>query len=269
MAGQKVAIITGGADGMGERSAHTLAANGFRVVIADRQAERGAMVTEEITATGGSARFIHADVTIESEVKAIIDDTMSSYGRVDAIDNNAAGLELLPDDGAIADVDPALFLESLRADLFGPFVCCKHVIPAMIASGGGSIINMASVSGLAGELSLSAYGIAKAGVIQLTRAVATQYGRQGIRCNAIAPSYVTTRTATLYASTELVGIYERVSPLPRVPEPQDIADLVAFLASEASQMITGQVIPVDAGLRAAAPIVAGYREWQRDVSAAK
>ncbi|MCU1477818.1 MAG: hypothetical protein JWQ64_2511 [Subtercola sp.] len=258
----KVAIVTGGANGMGERVAHTLAEAGATVVVADRDAERGALVVDEIGAAGGVAYFSHVDVSVESEVKHLIESVLSSHGRIDVIDNNAAALELTANDGPIAELEADVFTDSLRGDLFAPFLCCKYVIPAMVQGGGGSIINMASVSGFAGELTLSAYGIAKAGVMQLTRAVATQYGRQGIRCNAIAPSFVTTRNNDLYAPPELQGIYERVTPVDRVPSPQDIADAVAFLASERSQMINGQVIAVDGGLRAASPIVAGYRGWQ-------
>lgn len=184
----KVAIVTGGANGMGERVAHTLAERGAVVVIADRDAERAPLVEKEI-----------------------------------------------------------------------PFLCTKYALPAMIAQSGGSIVNMASVSGMLGETSLSAYGISKAAVIQLTRAVATQYGKQGVRCNAVAPALVMTRNTTEWMPPEFKAIYLRNSLTPYVGEPQDIAEVVAFLASDRSRYMTGHVVPVDGGIAAASPIVAERR----------
>jgi NAD(P)-dependent dehydrogenase (short-subunit alcohol dehydrogenase family) len=264
----RVAIVTGGGNGMGERVVHTLAAAGARVVIADKDPQNGARVAAEAGASaatvsaGGSVEFIEVDVSVDDAVRGLVADVLARHGRIDAIDNNAAALELTAEDGAVADLDPQLFLDSLRGDLYAPFLCCKHVIPAMLRGGGGSILNMASVSGFGGELTLTAYGVAKAGVMQLTRAVATQYGRAGIRCNAIAPSYVTTPNNALYAPKALEEIYARATPGQGVPSPQEIAEAVVFLLSDRARLISGQVLAVDGGLRAAAPIVPDYRDWQ-------
>lgn len=256
----QVAIITGGANGMGERVAITLAERGVHVVIADRDGERGPLVAEEITSLGGSARFMQVDVSDESQVKELVDQIIADNGRIDFLDNNAAALELTAHDPDIASLQTKVLLDTLHANVVGPFLCCKYVLPHMVNAGQGSIVNMASVSGMRGETSLTAYGISKAGVIQLTRAVATQYGKAGVRCNAIAPALVMTRNTTEWMPAAYKDIYLRNSLTPYVGDPQDIAGVVAFLASPESRYMTGHVIPVDGGIAASLPIVADRRE---------
>jgi len=260
----RVAIVTGAANGMGERAAHTLAARGATVVIADKDADRAPLVEKEIKAEGGDALAVVTDVSDEKQVRALVDTVVERFGRIDFLDNNAAALELTGQDPDVIGLDPAVFLGTMRGNVFAPFLCCKYVLPVMLERGGGSIVNMASVSGMAGELTLTAYGISKAAVIQLTRAVATQYGKHGIRCNAIAPAYVRTRNNEIYAPPELAGIYARNMATASVADPQDIADLVGYLASDESRLITGQVIPVDGGITGSSPIVADYRDWQAE-----
>ena len=136
----------------------------------------------------------------------------------------------------------------------------KHVLPAMLSRASGSIINIGSITGMMGEIGLTAYGMVKAAVIQMTRATAAQYSKQGIRCNAISPAYVTTHNNEMYAPKELQGIYERNMASPRATAPQDIADAAFFLGSDESMLINGQVICVDGGLTAMSPITADYRE---------
>jgi NAD(P)-dependent dehydrogenase (short-subunit alcohol dehydrogenase family) len=255
----RVAIITGGANGMGEAVAHTLAARGATVIIADKDTERSPLVESEIRAAGGDAHSIPTDMTDEEQVRALVADVVARFGRIDVLDNNAAALELTADDPDIVGLDTDLLLGTLRGNLVGPFLGCKHVLPTMLAQGSGSIVNMASVSGMLGETSLSAYGMSKAGVIQLTRQVATQYGKQGVRCNAIAPALVLTRNTSQWMPAPFKDIYERNSLTPYVGQPQDIAEVVAFLASDASRYMTGHTIPVDGGIAAASPIVAERR----------
>lgn len=255
----RVAIVTGGANGMGERVAHTLAARGATVVIADKDGPRAELVEQEIIEAGGRAHAIVADVSIEEQVAELVDKVFTDHGRIDVLDNNAAALELTAEDPAVADLDAEVFMNTMRGNLLGPFLCCKYTIPKMLATGGGSIVNMASVSGMLGETSLTAYGISKAAVIQLTRAVATQYGKQNIRCNAVAPALVMTRNTTEWMPKEFKGIYLRNSLTPYVGDPQDIANVVAFLASDAARYMTGHVHPVDGGIAAASPIVADRR----------
>lgn len=256
----RVAVITGGANGMGERVAHTLAERGAVVVVADRDAERAPLVEKEIRDAGGEAHAYVVDVSVESQVQELMADVVSRFGRIDVLDNNAAALELTAEDPDLAALETSVLMGTLTGNVVGPFLCTKYVLPAMLAQGGGTIVNMASVSGMLGETSLSAYGISKAAVIQLTRATATQYGKQGVRCNAVAPALVMTRNTTEWMPPEFKDVYLRNSLTPYVGAPQDIAEVVAFLASDASRYMTGHVIPVDGGVAAASPIVADRRD---------
>ncbi|MFF2846099.1 SDR family NAD(P)-dependent oxidoreductase [Streptomyces sp. NPDC058001] len=256
----RVAIVTGGANGMGERVAHTLAAGGATVVVADKDGERSKLVVAEIAEAGGDAVALPADVSEEEQVAALVDDVVRRYGRVDILDNNAAALELTAVDPDLLGVTTDVFLGTLRGNLLGPFLCTKYVLPVMLQQGAGAIVNMASVSGMAGETSLTAYGVSKAAVIQLTRATAVQYGKRGIRCNAVAPSIVLTRNTDAWAPQAVKDAYLRHNVTPYLGLPQDIAEVVAFLVSDKARYMTGHVIPVDGGLRAAHPIAADLRD---------
>lgn len=255
----RVAIVTGGANGMGERVAHTLAAEGSTVVIADKDVDRSKLVVAEIVEAGGDAVSIPADVSQEQQVAALVDEVVRRYGRIDILDNNAAALELTAVDPDLLGVTTDVFMRTLRGNVLGPFLCTKYVLPVMLKQGAGSIVNMASVSGLAGETSLTAYGISKAAVIQLTRSTAVQYGKRGIRCNAIAPSIVLTRNTDEWSSQAVKDAYLRHSATPYLGRPQDIANVVAFLVSDKARYMTGHVIPVDGGIHAAQPIAADCR----------
>lgn len=259
----KIVVVTGGANGMGEREAHTFAELGATVVIADRDAERTPLVESEIHERGGDAWGVVMDLRDEDQVRRLVADVRERYGRVDVLDNNAAALELTGRDLDVVSLGSEVFLESLRSDLLPAFLMSKYTIPVMLEQGAGSIVNIASVSGMLGETTLTAYGIAKAGVIQLTRATATQYSKRGIRCNAVAPAYVSTPNNAKYAPPELGNIYERAMSTPTVVPMQRVADVVAFLASDEAQYVTGHVVPVDGGLVGASPIVPDYRDWQQ------
>lgn len=255
----RVAIVTGGGNGMGERTVHTLAERGAAVVVADLDKVNGGRVASDVIAAGGRALFVHADATDEESVRNLIAATRREFGGIDILDNNAAALGLTRSDGAVLDTTVETFQATLRANVGGPFLMCKLVIPEMLERGGGSIINMTSVSALAGELGLTAYGVSKAAVAQLTRAIATQYGPAGIRCNSVAPSYVSTRNNATSSPPEVEHAYLRQTPTGRIVSPQEVAEVVAFLASGAASQINGQLIPVDGGMRAAASTVADLR----------
>ena len=260
----RIAIVTGGGNGMGERSSHTLAARGAKVVILEIDAGNAERVVNAIAAEGGEAEFISADATNEDEITEALQTVMAHHGRIDVLNNNAAALGLTGEDFAVDDTSFEVFMDTLRANVGGPFLMTQKVIPFMLENGGGSIVNIASVSGLIGEPNLTAYGVSKAGVIQLTRAIATQYGPRGIRCNAIAPSYVTTPNNEMYAPPELSKAYLHCTPTNRLSEPQDIAEVVAFLASDSSRQINGHLLPVDGGLIAATAVNAALRESLKD-----
>jgi NAD(P)-dependent dehydrogenase (short-subunit alcohol dehydrogenase family) len=255
----RLVIVTGGADGMGEATVHTFARAGAVVVIADRDAGRSDLVEAEVREAGGDAHAIVTDVREPEQVEALVAQVRARWGRIDVLDNNAAALELTADDPGILGLEPGVVMETLRGNVFAPYLMTRAVLPVMLEQGHGAVVNIASVSGMAGELGLTAYGISKAAVIQLTRAVATQYGRDGIRCNAVAPAYVTTRNNAAHAPPELVQIYARSTPAPQVAAPQDIASAVLFLASAEARMINGHVLPVDGGFVAASSIVADFR----------
>lgn len=255
----KVAIVTGGANGMGEAVARTLAGYGTRVVIADVDVERSERVTGEIRESGGDVLSIPTDIGEEAQVQELVGRVMSEHGRIDILDNNAAALELTAVDGDITTLDAAVLEGTLRVNVMGAAWCCKHVIPHMVAGGGGSIINMGSVSGISGEPALTAYGISKGAIMQLTRAVAAQWGKAGVRCNTVAPGLVMTENTTMWMPPEKKVIYERHSMTPYVGVPQDVANVVVFLASDLSRYMTGHVVYADGGLQSALPILADAR----------
>lgn len=255
----RVAIVTGGANGMGEATAHTFASRGATVVIADKDTERSPLVESEIRAAGGDAHSIVTDIREQDQVVALVEQVKERWGRIDAVDNNAAGLDLTANDPDLLGLEADHLMETLRANVLGMFLVTKAVLPTMLEQSKGSIVNMASVSGMAGESSLSAYGISKAAVIQFTRQIAVQYGKQGIRANAIAPAFVNTRNNKEYASQEFADVYLRHMLSTGGAEPQDIANVVVFLSSDEAALINGHVVPVDGGITEVSPIVADVR----------
>jgi NAD(P)-dependent dehydrogenase (short-subunit alcohol dehydrogenase family) len=259
----RVVIVTGAAGGIGEITAHTFARAGAQVVLLDRDRKRLPEVVEAIAATGLHAQGHVVDLCEEEQVRSVLTAVVEDYGRIDVVDNNAAALELsAQDDPDLAGLACHDLVNIFKADVLPGFLMTKHVLPTMLSQRSGSVINIASVTGMAGEIGLTAYGMAKAAIIQMTRATAVQYSKQGIRCNAISPAYVTTPNNEIYAPKGLQEIYERNMLTPRVTAPQDVANAALFLGSDESAMITGQVLAVDGGLGAASPIVADQRDSQ-------
>jgi NAD(P)-dependent dehydrogenase (short-subunit alcohol dehydrogenase family) len=203
------------------------------------------------------------DVTVEAEVAAMLQATVGAFGRLDILHNNAAdlGLDTFGRDASIQlhDMDVSLWDAAMAINLKAPMLCCKHAIPAMIASDGGSIINVSSDAGMHGLDTSFAYGVSKAGVNMLTRYVATSYGKQGIRCNSVVPGLVMTEVARDKAPRAVLDILARHISTPFAGEPEDIAQMVAFLASDEARYVTGQIISVDGGLSSHAPYVADFR----------
>jgi NAD(P)-dependent dehydrogenase (short-subunit alcohol dehydrogenase family) len=246
---QKVAIVTGAASGIGRITAQTLAAEGARVVIADIDAEGGQAVADSIKDLGGEAIAVRVDVGEESEVISMVAATMDAFGALHVLHNNAAITS--PDhqrrDASLLDLDVAVWDETMRIDLRGPMLGCKHAIPSMIESGGGSIINTTSNSALAGDLTLMAYAAAKGGLNTLTLSVATAFGKQGIRCNAVSPAHIESPSMAAVVPTEVVEMLRAQCLVPRLGRPQDVANLVLYLASDESSFVTGQILRVDGG----------------------
>ena len=259
--GGRVAIVTGAASGIGRATAVALASAGASVVVADVNAEGAGRVADELADRGLIASGYAADMGDEDAVEEMVRHAVSTYGRLDILHNNAAdtNADLQGRDLAIVDLDIAVWDRTMQINLRGPMLGCKHAIPRMIEQGGGSIINTSSASGLTGDSSRAAYGASKAGLQSLTQSVATQYGKQGIRCNAIAPGVIRTPALEANVPPEAIEVYLANTLTPRLGLPEDIAAAVVFLASDAASFITGQILSVDGGLLAHHPAVSELR----------
>jgi len=262
----KVAIVTGGASGIGAATAALMARLGAAVVIADIDQPNALKRVEEIEGAGGRALALETDVCEEDQVKRAVDATVAEFGRLDILHNNAAAIELVAEDLEVTRQDLGVWERTLRTNVTGPMFGCKHAIPAMLETGGGSIVNTASVSGMRAEVYMTAYPVSKAAVIHLTREVALQWGKQGIRCNAISPGLVLS-PAGAALSDDVKQMYVRHNMTPYVGKPEDIAPVVAFLASDEARYVTGEVVRVDGGLTSMIPIVADYRDWAETAAA--
>lgn len=257
----RVAIVTGVASdkGQGFASARVLAEHGAKVVICDIDGEGCAARAKQLVADGHEVVAVTADVRVEADVARVVATAVEHVGRIDILHSQAANLRELadPGDGGVVDTDVRLWHSQFDAIALGALLFCKHVIPEMAKTGrGGSIICTTSTSGQVGEPSLTVYGSAKAAVNQLARSVAAQWGKQDTRrCNAIAPGLVLTQPA-LDLGPEAVQMYTRHCDLPYVAHPVDVADVVAFLASDLSRAITGEVIRVDSGFSSHSPMLA-------------
>jgi NAD(P)-dependent dehydrogenase (short-subunit alcohol dehydrogenase family) len=256
----RIAVVTGGGSGIGRATAHALARQGAAVVVADLNPAAASSVTKEIESEGGSALGHACDVSDEDSVRSMIAAAVDSYGGLDILHNNAAASDpnLMGRDGAVADMEVDVWDATLAVNLRGPMLGCKHGIPEMLKRGGGAIVNTSSASGLVGDLARSAYASSKAGVDALTRSVATQYGKQGIRCNAIAPGVIFTPALEANVPQEQIELYKGNHLTPRLGTPEDIAGMVVFLASDDGAYVTGQVLSVDGGLLAHHPTFAEF-----------
>lgn len=260
----KVGVITGGTSGIGARTAEIFVAEGAKVVIAGRREERGKRVAEKL---GASASFIRTDVSVEGEVKAMIDHAVGRFGRLDCLMNNAGtGSQF----ATIAEVDLNQFDRAIAVHVRGVLAGMKYAARVMTAQGSGSIINVASVNGIRAGLGGHYYSAAKAASIHLTRCAAVELGEKGIRVNSISPGLTATGAFGKYMGIEaeesddhpeyaeaaIGSVAPRWQPLPYVARADDVAQAALFLASDASRMITGHNLVVDGGVSAGWPIAA-------------
>lgn len=261
----KVALITGSASGIGRVTAETLAREGAAVAIVDLDLERGREVADGIAKSGGRALALRADVSEEAQIKAAIDATVEQFGGLDFLHNNAAITS--PDhqrrDASLLDLEVEVWDATMNVDLKGAMLGCKHAVPHLIRRGGGSIVNTTSNSALAGDLSLNAYAAAKAGLNALTLSVATAFGKQGVRCNAVSPAHIASPSLARVVAPEVQAMLLAECLTPRLGTPQDVANLVLFLASDESAYITGQILRCDGGAFSHLPHVSKLRDSGR------
>ena len=239
----KVAIVTGASRGIGSASARAFAAAGATVVLAARTAEAIATVADEINAAGGRALAIPTDVTDPESVQRLVEKTVATFGRLDVAFNNAgAGHMPTP----LADISFEDFEVGLKANLYGSFLGMKYEIPAMLAAGGGAIVNMSSTAGLQGAPGMAPYSAAKHGVVALTRSAALDYGKSNIRVNALAPGPIVNEQMSRLPEDRLQQI-ARFIPLGRLGRTEEVARAAVWLCSDDASFITGAVLSIDGG----------------------
>jgi NAD(P)-dependent dehydrogenase (short-subunit alcohol dehydrogenase family) len=246
----KVAVITGGASGLGEATAKRFAQEGARVVVADLDADAAATVAEGLD---GEAIGVAVDVGDVAQTEALAAAAIDAFGGIDVVFANAG----IPGEGSAHDMDPAVWDRVIRIDLTGVYLSVRAALPSMMQRGGGSAILTASTAGISGLPSLAPYSAAKAGVVGLARQLAIDYAQHGIRANAICPGTIVTPLVRAAYAQRGGDIAERIAarsadvPLGRMGDPTDVANLALFLASDESGWITGQVHVVDGGVTSA------------------
>ena len=244
----KVFVVAGGGSGIGEATAQTLARHGARVVVGDHRPGPAHEVARRITASGCAASAQTFDITDETSVRALIASAVDRYGALDGIHVNAADLDAVVHDSDAVDVPLEIYDRTLAVNLRGHLLCTRHAVPALLARGGGAIVYTSSGAAFMGESSRVAYAIAKSGLHALLRHVASRWGKQGIRANAVAPGLVMTDTVRRAMSEDACAQVLAITRSPRLGTPEDIAAAVAFLLSDEGEWINGQVISVDGGV---------------------
>jgi NAD(P)-dependent dehydrogenase (short-subunit alcohol dehydrogenase family) len=254
----KVALIVGASRGIGAVTARAFAHAGAAVVVAARDRQGLESVVEGIRAEGGQALGVPTEVTDASSVEHLVKNAISTFGRLDAAFNNATDGPL---PAPIADIDPGDFDRGIRTNILGTFLGMKYQIPAMVQSGGGAIVNMASVAGLYGIANLGAYVAGKSGIIGLTRVAALDYADKGIRINVVAPGPILTHHLEK-AGAEAQRQAAAATPMRRIGRAEEVAATVLWLCSNQASFITGATVPIDGGQFAGLKPARMYRSAQ-------
>ena len=243
----RVAFVTGGAYGMGRASARRFAESGAAVMIADIDDARGRETVDLIAKDGGTATFVHADVSCESDVERAVAMTIETYGRLDYAHNNAGIIEAQP---AITDYPLEQWNRVIANNLTSVFLCMKHEIPHMLSQGGGAIVNVSSETSYKGNIGDAAYTATKHGVNGLTQVAALRYAKRNIRINSIAPGNIETgivERSREYLTAEQAHQMETIQPIGRLGQPKEIAELVIWLCSDAASLVNAARVPADGG----------------------
>ena len=247
----KVALVTGGGNGIGREAALAFAREGARVAVADYEAASAAETVAMINAAGGQAISLSGDVTVTAQVQAMFDSTIAAYGRLDCAFNNAgiAGHQVDAIGQLTHEWSEASFNRMIEVNLKSVWLCMKHEIPLLREAGGGAIVNTASIAGLIGLRTSSAYVAAKHAVIGLTKTAAVEYAEEGIRVNAVCPGYIQTRMTAALREKRSEAVIAR-TPMRRYGQPREIAEMVVWLCSDRASYVTGAAYEVDGGLTA-------------------
>ena len=241
----KRVLITGSANGIGRAAARLFAAEGAQLTLCDRDHPHNEEVAHEINRAGGQAQAIQTDVGEPDDMQNAVNAAVDTYGGLDVLYNNAGGAT--KQDGAITEIELDEFWRTIRVDLFGTVLGCRFAIPHLVSAGGGAIINTTSIRAMTGTEGADAYTSAKGGIITLTRALALQWAKAGIRVNAIAPGVILTdRVRTMLRDDDPVRVKTPLGP----SEPEDVAPLALYLASDESRQMTGMILPLDGGASA-------------------
>ena len=255
----KVALITGASNGIGKATAERFVKEGAKVIIADHNKERAEKFASSLRDNEYHAEAVAFEAgDLKSAAKAV-DKALEYFGGIDCIVNNVGGSDLTKDLG-VGELDIRYFDEVMHVNLRSMIATVQSALPYMKENGGGTIINVASIGGLLGDFRGTLYGISKAGVINLTRYIATQYGKYGIRCNGVAPGLILTPAAIENLTPQYREMFIKYNTLPYAGQPENIAGVITFLASEDAKYISGQTIIADGGMSCHNPTIKDVAE---------